>query len=214
MTATAPQTTERTAYRVRALSVEACSCKHGCNCQFGGFPNEGICEFIIGYEVREGRYGEVDLAGARFAIAAKYPNAIHEGNGHVACFIDPAVSDEQVNAIVSILTGQAGGMPWEAIAGTVTRLDGPIRNPVEISADGVNATVRVPGAIELETAPLRNPVTGAVNEVHITYPGGGFFWDEGNIVTTSAMRVTHEDLKMDWTEQYAAIAEVNWTNQG
>ena len=214
MTATAPQTAERTAYRVQALSVEACSCKHGCNCQFGGFPNEGICEFIIGYEVREGHYGDVKLDGVRFAIAAKYPNAIHEGNGHVVCFIDPAASDEQVNAVVSILTGQAGGMPWEAIAGTVTRLDGPIRKPIEISADGVHATVRVPGAIELETAPLRNPVTGAVNEVHITYPNGGFFWNEGNIVTTSAMRVTHEDLKMDWTEQYAAIAEVTWTNQG
>ena len=89
MTATAPQTAERTAYRVHALSVEACSCKHGCNCQFGGFPNEGICEFIIGYEVRDGRFGDVDLAGVRFAIAAKYPNAIHDGNGHVVCFIDP-----------------------------------------------------------------------------------------------------------------------------
>ena len=37
------------AYRVRALSVEACNCALGCNCYFGGTPNEGICEFVIGY---------------------------------------------------------------------------------------------------------------------------------------------------------------------
>jgi hypothetical protein len=36
------ETLQRTAYRARAQSVEACSCAHGCNCQFGGTPNEGI----------------------------------------------------------------------------------------------------------------------------------------------------------------------------
>lgn len=213
MTATAPQTAERTAYKVRAMSVEACSCNHGCNCQFGGFPNEGICEFILGYDVKEGRFGTVDLAGVRVAIAAKYPNAIHEGGGHVALFVDDAASDEQVQAIATILSGQAGGMPWEAIAGTIARLEGPIRKPVEITTDGKTGTVRVPGAIELETEPLRNPVTGDINEVRIQYPSGGFFWDDGNIMTTAAMRVNHGDLKMDWTKHYAAIAEVNWTNQ-
>lgn len=213
MTATAPQTAERTAYKVRAMSVEACSCNHGCNCQFDGFPNEGICEFIIGYDVKEGRFGSVDLAGVRAVIAAKYPNAIHEGNGHVVLFVDESASDEQVNALATILSGQAGGMPWEAIAGTITKLEGPIRKPIEITAEGQIGTVRVPGAIELETEPMRNPVTGDINEVHISYPRGGFFWNDGNVVTTSAMRVDHGDMQMDWAKHYACLAEVNWTNQ-
>ena len=213
MTASAPATAERTAYRIRALSVEACSCKHGCNCQFGGFPNEGICEFVIGYDVREGHFGDVDLAGARFVVVGKYPNAIHDGNGRIALFVDEKMPDEQVNALAVILTGQAGGMPWEALAATVTSLEGPIRRPIEISAEGQHAVVRIGGAVELETTPLLNPVTGAVNEVRITYPRGGFFWNEGNVVTTSAMHVDHGDMTMDWKEQYAAIAEVDWTNQ-
>ena len=45
----------QTAYRVKADSVEACNCQHGCNCQFAGFPNEGKCEFIIGYSVTDGQ---------------------------------------------------------------------------------------------------------------------------------------------------------------
>ena len=130
---------------MRAQSVEACSCAHGCNCQFGGTPNEGICEFIIGYVVDEGRYGNVDLAGFRAVVAAKYPNAIHEGHGHVALFVDQKASKEQVEAFATILSGQAGGMPWEALAGTIEKFEGPIAKPIDISIAGQRAHVPGPG---------------------------------------------------------------------
>lgn len=210
----ATETKPRTAYRVRALSVEACSCAHGCNCQFGGTPNEGICEFIIGYEVEEGRFGNVNLAGLRAVVAAKYPNAIHEGHGHVVLFVDEKATKEQVEALAGILSGQHGGMPWEALAGTIEKFEGPIAAPIEIEAKGQRARVRVPGAVEMETTPLKNPVTGEEKEVHITYPKGGFFWDDGNIVTTSSMRTSHPSLKLSWPGKYAAIAKVTWTNAG
>lgn len=213
MTTSAAPARPQTAYRIRAQSIEACSCQHGCNCQFGGTPNEGMCEFIIGYAVEEGRFGDVSLDGVRAVIAAKYPNAIHEGHGHVALFVDERASPEQVEAIATILSGAAGGMPWEALAGTVERLEGPIRAPVEITADGSRSRVRVPGAIELELSPLRDPVTGAEKEVHIVYPKGGFFWNDGSVATTATMRVEHGDLRMEWPSKYAAVAEVNWTNQ-
>jgi hypothetical protein len=210
----ATKPSQSTAYRVRAQSVEACSCAHGCNCQFGGTPNEGICEFIIGYVVDEGRFGKVDLAGLRAVVAAKYPNAIHEGHGHVALFVDQRASKEQVEAFATILSGQAGGMPWEALAGTIEQFEGPIAKPIDISIAGQRAHVRVPGVLELETTPLRDVKTGAEKEVHIIYPRGGFFWNDGNVVTTSTMRVDHESLRMSWPAKYAATAEVNWTNAG
>ncbi len=204
----------RTTYRVRAQSVEACSCAHGCNCQFGGTPNEGICEFVIGYEVQEGRFGDVDLGGVRAVVAAKYPGAIHEGHGHVVLFVDERASPEQVDAFTTILSGQLGGMPWEALAGTIERFEGPIARPIDLAVDGQRAHVRIPGAIELETTPLRNPVTGEEKEVHITYPKGGFFWNDGNVVTTRTMRVEHESLRMEWPSKYASTAEVHWSNEG
>jgi Protein of unknown function (DUF1326) len=105
---TSPSVPARPTYRVRAQSVEACNCALGCNCYFGGSPNEGICEFIIGYDIQEGRFGDVDLRGVRAVVAAKYPNAIHEGHGHVVLFVDQAASPEQVSALVTILSGQAG----------------------------------------------------------------------------------------------------------
>jgi hypothetical protein len=209
MTAT---TTQRTPYKVKAMSVEACSCAHGCNCQFGGTPNEGICEFVIAYDVQEGRLGDVDLRGVKIVIAAKYPGAIHEGRGKVVLFADQRARPEQVQAMATIMSGQLGGMPWEALAGTIESLEGPIFAPIELAIEGQKARVRVPGVVELETTPLRNPVTGEEKEVHIVYPKGGFFWDEGNVVTTSAMRCDHPSVKMSWPSKYAATAEVNWSN--
>ncbi|HET7425699.1 MAG TPA: DUF1326 domain-containing protein [Gemmatimonadales bacterium] len=203
----------RASYRVRAQSVEACSCALGCNCYFGGTPNEGICEFIIGYDIQEGRLGDVDLRGVRAVVAAKYPNAIHEGHGHVVLFVDPAATPEQVSALVTILSGQAGGMPWEAIAATIEKFEGPVMRPIEIGTDGQRGHVRIVGAVEVETTPIRNPLAGGEEiEVHMVYPKGGILWNDGNIVTTSTMQVTHDALQMRWPGKFAVIAEVSWTN--
>ncbi|MFN2635848.1 MAG: DUF1326 domain-containing protein [Gemmatimonadaceae bacterium] len=203
----------RTSFKVKAMSLEACNCAHGCNCQFGGFPNEGKCEFLIGYEVRNGKFGKIDLKGVKFVVAAKYPNAIHEGNGHVALFIDEKATDEQVGAIATICTGQQGGMPWEAIAATVTRLEGPIQKPIKMSFDGQRSSFSIPGVLECRATPLKDPVSGADKEVHIVYPKGGFFWNDGSVVTTDASKISYGDLSFDHKAKYAAVAEVNWTNQ-
>lgn len=209
----ATETAEKIAYRVKAESVEACNCQHGCNCQFAGFPNEGKCEFIIGYDVKDGRFGDVSLNGVRLVVAAKYPKAIHEGNGHVVLFIDDKATQQQADALVSILSGKMGGMPWEALGGTITRFEGPIRKPVEITVAGERSSVRVAGAIELSLTPLKDPITGKDKEVHIVYPKGGFFWNDAAIATTETMRATHGDLRLEWPNRYASTAEVNWTNQ-
>jgi hypothetical protein len=202
-----------TAYRVKADSIEACNCKHGCNCQFAGFPNEGKCEFIIGYAVKDGRFGNLSLDGVRAVVAARYPNAIHEGNGHVVLFIDEKATPQQADALVSILSGKMGGMPWEALAGTIARFDGPIRKPVEIHVNGERSTVRVQDAIDLSLMPLKDPITGEDKQVHIVYPKGGFFWNDAAVATTKTMRASHGDLHLEWPGRYASAAEVNWTNQ-
>ncbi len=73
--------------------------------------------------------------------------------------------------------------------------------------------MRVSGAIDLQLAPLKNPVSGEDKEVHIVYPKGGFFWNDARIATTRIMRAQHGDLRLEWPNRYAAAAEVNWTNQ-
>ena len=203
----------KTPYRVKAETIEACNCHHGCNCQFQGFPNEGKCEFIVGFDIKDGRVGDVSLNGLRAVVAAKYPNPIHEGNGHVVLFVDDKASEAQVNAFATVLSGQLGGMPWEALAGTIGKFEGPVRKPIEIKVAGEKSLVRVPGSIELQLTPIRDVVSGEEKEVHIVYPKGGFFWDDARIATTEAMRAEHGDFGFEHPGRYAAAAEVHWSNQ-
>jgi hypothetical protein len=84
-------------------------------------------------------------------------------------------------------------MPWEALAGTIERFEGPIPRPIDLAIVGQRAHIRIPGAILLETTPLNSPVTR-------------------NVVTTRTMRVEHETLRMEWPAKYASTSEVTWTN--
>ena len=209
-----PEAPSRTGYRLRAKQMEMCNCDYNCNCQFGGFPNHGSCEFLMGLDITDGHFGDVSLNGVKVAFGAKYPKAIHEGNGHVVLFVDESATDEQVESLVSIFTGQAGGMPWEALAGTVGRLEGPVRAPISMHFDGRRSSMRIPGILDVQMKPIKNPVTGEDQDVHIVYPGGGFFWNDGAIGTTAVMRIEYGDMKFEYPDHFASTSEVNWTNEG
>lgn len=213
MSATVAETDVRPTYRIRMKHLEACNCRHGCNCQFEGFPNEGKCEFLIGYEIVEGSYGEVDLAGTRVAVALEYPGAIHEGGGRGVLFVDEAASEEQAAAVEAIWSGRAGGMPWEALAGTLETFEGPVRQPVEVTDDGPRSGFRVPGVLDASFTPLTDPVSGDEKKVQIRYPEGGFFWDEATCTTTGTMKVEYGDLAFSHPGRYAAFGEAEWSNE-
>jgi hypothetical protein len=204
----------RTPYRVKLHHMECCNCRHGCNCQFTGTPNEGKCEFLIGFEVVEGRFGTTDLGGMRFVVGGKYPGAIHEGRGHVVLFVDEKTRPDQAEAIAGILSGKHGGMPWEALAATVESFTGPLRAPIEMQVAGRRSSYRVPGVVDVKMASIKDVVSGADKEVHIVYPAGGFFWNDGDIGTTDTMRIAHDAVRFEHPGRYAAYAMANWTNQG
>jgi hypothetical protein len=200
-------------WRMTVHNIEGCNCSRGCGCQFKGFPDDGGCEAIIAGEVKEGKYGDVALQGVRYAIAFIYPKAIHEGNGKVAVFIDEKASDKQADAITMILSGQAGGMPFEALAGTIAVLEGPVRKPIDIKVNGTRSTAKIPGVLEIRQTPIRDAISGQEKEVQIVYPKGGFFWDTGNIATTDVLEANYGPVKFRHGGGFASYAVASWSNQ-
>jgi hypothetical protein len=200
-------------WRMSVHNIEACNCRPGCNCQFTGFPDDGGCEAMIGGEVKEGSFGDVQLAGLRYVIAFIYPKAIHEGNGNVAVFIDERATPAQADAIAMILSGRAGGMPFEALAGTVASLDGPVLAPIEMTVDGTRSSFRIPGVLELTQTPIRDAVSGQEKAVQIVYPNGGFFWNVGNVATTAAMSCDYGLIRFRHPGGFASYSTPTWSNQ-
>ena len=206
-------TQAHTPYRLQGNWLETCNCEAGCNCNFGGFPDHGSCQAIIGIAVSEGNFGSVDMAGVRAVVAVNWPKAIHEGNGVGVLFVDEGTSPEQVTGVATILTGQAGGMPWDLLATTLSSVEGPVLKPIEMNVDGRNSSFRIPGVLEASLTPLKNPVTGDDNEVHIVFPKGGLIWDVGDTATTKTMRIDHGAVKFEHPGQSAFISAFDWTNQ-
>lgn len=202
----------RTRYRVTADQIEACNCPPNCGCQFTGYPNDGHCEAIIAFLVREGRFGETELAGVSFAVAMKYPGAIHEGGGTVALWVSDRATPAQRDAVVGILSGQHGGMPWEALAGTIAAFEGPLPAALEVHVAGNRSHFRIPGVLEVRQEPLRDVVSGQEKEVHVVYPRGGFFWNDGTACTTGTMAVRHGPLAFTHAGGWSATAEARWSN--
>ena len=203
----------QTPYRVKGIFLESCNCDSGCNCNFGGFPDHGSCEGLIGIRIDEGKIGDTDLSGVKVVLALKWPKAIHEGDGAAAIYIDESASEEQVGGIATILTGQAGGMPWEILATTLSSLDGPHMKTINMDVNGRNSGFSIDGICEVKFTPLLNPVTGDENEVHIVFPGGGLIWDDGDNAKTSVMKVDTGSIKFDHSGQSAIFAPIEWTNQ-
>ena len=200
-------------YSIKVHNLETCNCNHGCGCQFGGYPDLGNCQALLGYEVIEGHYGETDLTGTRVVIGAKWPKAIHEGNGEAVMFIDESASPEQVTGLAMIFSGQAGGMPWEALGGTLDSVEGPIVTKIEMTVAGNNSSFSVPGKAEAQMTPLKDVMSGDEKNVHIVYPDGGFVWNDGRIGTTGTMRFNHGNVSFEHPGHFAAYATPTWTNQ-
>src|SRR5207248_4883403 len=129
------------AWRIKAKYYEACNCALGCPCNMNGFPTHGYCEGSIAFQVLKGERDGVDLTGAKVAGAAKWPGAIHEGNGELVVFID--ATPAQRDALVQILTAEDPGLPWEILAATMKQVHGPFFETVEIVDNGNDSRIRV-----------------------------------------------------------------------
>jgi hypothetical protein len=168
---------------------------------------------MLGFQVIDGHYGDVRLDDVKFVVACMYPKAIHEGNGKVVLFIDDTAKPDQVQALVAILSGQAGGMPWEAIAGTVASFEGPLLKPIEMTINGTRSGYRIPGVLEMVQSPIKDAVSGQDKEIQLVYPKGGFMWDKGDVCTTTAMRVDFGSIRFEHPGGYSCSATARWTNQ-
>ena len=196
-------------WSIKGRYVEACNCAVGCPCNTTGFPTHGNCEATVAFRVDQGQRDEVDLAGAKVVAGVQWPKAIHDGNGKMAVFID--AKPEQRDALVSILTGKDGGLPWEILATTISDIKGPFYETIDFDIKGTSSKLKVGNKIDVQLKGLTNPVTGEPHEAHMIV-NGGFIWTDGNICTTSANKAEADGVKFDHKGNSAFYADINWSN--
>lgn len=190
--------------------VEACNCDYGCPCNFNGFPTYGFCRALVLYSIKSGNYGDVTLDGVDVVTALSWPKAIHEGGGTVQLYISKHATEAQRNAIINIFSGNAKGSgPFALFAPTFKYILEPQYVDIKKNIDGKKSSFSVPGVMDVQVEPFKNPVTGEEQETIIQLPKG-FIWKMGQAAKSKLMKISTPHLNFDDTGQNVIVSTVEY----
>lgn len=201
----------KTKWVIEADYLQACNCDYGCPCEFSAPPTLGYCEGMGAWRISNGNYGDVKLDGLGFGFAARWPKAIHEGNGTVQLFFDERAGSKQRDALLQICSGQAGGLPFEIIATTFSKVQQPMFVPIQFHFNGRNSSVAIHNAMTVATEPIKNPVTGEAESVRIDH-GTGFIFKQAECVSAQQLHVRAGDLNFSWPNKAAFVTQIKYGN--
>jgi hypothetical protein len=135
---------------------ESCNCEAICPCRMvggvpGGRSTYGICMGVLSWLVREGHADGVDLGGLAAAFVIRYDDDEPGSPWSFVVHVDERGSDEQREALASILTGKLGGedvlrLPWVRKPSEELAVRA---SPIELRVDGDRKELRVGSAVEL-----------------------------------------------------------------
>jgi hypothetical protein len=204
-----------TDWRLKGDWIKNCSCAFGCPCDFNARPTQGYCKGFLGMRIEQGHFGDVKLDGLSFFAVVHFPGALHEGNGTLQPIVDERATPEQRDALFQIMSGKhaAEGTLFHICSLIVTNMLQPIFAPinVEFDMDGRTARVDIPGVLESETKPIKNPVTGAPHRIQVVMPEG---FEHIKAEIASANIKSTGGIKFDVPEGHSSLAKVEQTPMG
>jgi len=166
----------RVEWRLKGEWIKNCNCAFGCPCDFNARPTNGNCKGLVGMHITEGHFGDVRLDGLNFCATVDFPGPLHEGNGTLQVILDERATPPQREALFGILSGQnsAEGTIFHIFSLIVSKMLDPIFAPIrfEFNMPGRRAKVSIPGVLETENEPIRNPVTGQPHRIQVVMPEG------------------------------------------
>jgi hypothetical protein len=204
-----------TPWHLEGKWLEYCSCDAGCPCESMAEPTQGYCEGAMAMQVDEGYYGDVRLDGGLIAATFTFPRAIHHGGGQMHPILPEGLSEDQVNAIFAILSGegQPVGTIFNIFSVIIETIHEPTFAPIEFDWDIKNrrAKLTVPNLLRASTEPIRNPVTDEPVQVRTVLPDGWTFY-EAEVGTGDVKSIG--SIKVDFSHRHSSLAYFAFNNDG
>ena len=167
-------------------------------------------------KIEKGHFEKTDLSGLCWAAIVDFPGALHQGNGTMQPIIDERANPKQKEALLTILSGkeQAEGTLFQILSLIVTKVLEPLSKPIEFSFDMEKrqARVRIPGVLETESEPIKNPVTGAPHRIRVVMPDG-FEHHEGEIASAKILK-SSGGIKYSYANSHSTLAKVDHGPKG
>jgi len=205
----------RTEWRLKGNWIKNCNCAFGCPCDFNAPPTHGDCKGLVGMRVAQGHFGDVRLDGLSFVVVLDFPGALHEGNGTIQPIVDERADPRQREALFAILSGQHSdeGTLFHIFSLIVAHVLDPIFAPIafDFDLDGRTARVSIPGILETQTQPIRNPISGAPHRIQVVMPEG---FEHHTAEIASARIESTGGLRFTIPEGHSSLARVEQTPAG
>jgi hypothetical protein len=172
-TAATSATPATPAWKVNGQYYETCNCDFICPClpgQMAATPTHGACMFAMAFRIDRGRYGDVALDGLGFVVLGHTPQAMNQGNWSVGVVADERASTPQREAIVSIVSGAAGG-PMAALSGLIGKFLGVESAPIQFSQQGVKWSVGAGSLVDMGAEGAMGIDPNATEPMHFDHTG-------------------------------------------
>ena len=191
--------------------LQGCNCDYGCPCEFEAPPTRGNCQGMGAWRINRGKFGDLSLDTLGFGFVAHWPGPMHKGNGTALLLFDEKANTAQRKALFEIATGSAGGMPFEIIAMTLSKLLDPQYHPFQFKINGRESSLKIGNVFELAFEPIKNPVTGKPEAVRVEHETG-FLFQTAECVSTVACRASLGELAFSWPNQAGFVSQVKYSN--
>lgn len=184
-------------WRIRGDILEVCSCNVACPCNFGGDPTDGYCEGAQGYRIQEGNLGNTQLGGVNLALYLRMPGKPFEGNWTLGVYVDQRATGDQMQALGTILSGEAGGL-FAALSGLIGNALPAKQVPITWETVNGEHHVSVPGLLDIGSEIIPNPMPGGpqlnTTASELAVP---FFSGPANIRRSGVFSLTDPDLSFE-----------------
>jgi hypothetical protein len=197
--------------------LKTCNCDPGCPCDFNQAPTHGDCHGAVAMRVEKGHFGDVGLDGVKWVGLVKWPGRMDEGDGHIQAILDTEASDEQVQALGTILSGAAGGTIFQILDAVCPHKHDPIRAPISFEWDIESRTAHVTAGAVFETASdtLRGIDPPEPYRIRVNIPGGFEYLseDESTEVALATVLRSSTEIEMDVVDGNANLCYVRHSGE-
>ena len=138
-------------WKLEGSYFETCSCDLMCPCNMSmdHGATYDYCRVTLVFDIADGAIEDTDVSGLAVAVIADTPKIMTEGNWRLGMFIDERATDEQMEKLGAVFSGQKGG-PMEGVLPLVGEMLGVERAPFEVVEEGLRHSVRIGDAIDFE----------------------------------------------------------------
>jgi hypothetical protein len=205
-------------WRIAGDWFDNCSCAVACPCTFAEAPDNGFCESVLFWHIREGHYGDIDLAGLSFVRVGRWEGDLWAGKvkGTAGIFIDERADERQAEVLPRIFGGRVGGFPAFVASlfteGRQVRGAERARITFEIAPDRAHWGTEIAGKVKAWAKALTGPTSLPGKYPQLANPPGSET-GPGQLVTWGKSTICSVDafgFKFQWTTNSSKHIPFDW----